>query len=84
MFKMLASVILDQTFSHYTNLDIVSGKVIIKSPTSANVSSVAVKLEGESRTRLLAPPHLNGDRQKPLLEFHKVEAILRSDFVGTS
>lgn len=74
---MLAQIVLDQAFSHYTNLDIISGKVIVKTQTSANISSIVVKLEGESRTRLLPPPNPNGDRQKAQLEFHKVGARLR-------
>ena len=69
---MLAAIILDQAFSHYTNLDIISGRIVIRTPSSANVSSIVVKLEGESRTRLLPPPNPNGDRQKAQLEFHKV------------
>lgn len=68
---MLAHIVLDQSFSHYTNLDTISGKVIVKSPSSANISSIVVKLEGESRTRLIPPPNPNGDRQRPQLEFHK-------------
>lgn len=72
---MLASIVLDQGFSHYTNLDIISGKVHVRTPASANISSIVVKLEGESRTRLLPPPSANGDRQKAQLEFHKVSLL---------
>lgn len=69
---MLASIVLDQSFPHYTNLDYISGKVYVRTPTSTSVSSIVVKLEGESRTRLLPPPNPSNDRQKPQLEFHKV------------
>ena len=57
----------------YTNLDTVSGKVIIRCPKSVAVNSVLVKLEGESRTRLTAPPVAGASqRPKPQLEYHKV------------
>ncbi|KAL1296585.1 hypothetical protein AAFC00_000082 [Neodothiora populina] len=69
---MLAHIELDQNFSHYTNLDIISGRVVVKTPSSTNISSIVVKLEGESRTRLLPPPNPNGDRQRAQLEFHKI------------
>ncbi|KAI4748142.1 hypothetical protein E4T50_01549 [Aureobasidium sp. EXF-12298] len=69
---MLASIILDQSFPHYTNLDYISGKVFVRTQTATTVSSIVVKLEGESRTRLLAPPNPSNDRQKPQLEFHKI------------
>lgn len=69
---MHAHIVLDQSWSHYTNLDIISGKVTVVTPSSANISSIVVKLEGESRTRLLPPPNPNGDRQRAQLEFHKV------------
>ncbi|KAI4724612.1 hypothetical protein E4T49_07681 [Aureobasidium sp. EXF-10728] len=69
---MLASIILDQNFPHYTNLDYISGKVVVRTQTATTVSSIVVKLEGESRTRLLPPPTPSDDRQKPQLEFHKI------------
>ncbi|KAI4804995.1 hypothetical protein E4T45_10972, partial [Aureobasidium sp. EXF-8846] len=75
---MLASIVLDQSFPHYTNLDYISGKVFVRTPTATTVSAIVVKLEGESRTRLLVPTthkisHLSGAaRQKPQLEFHKI------------
>lgn len=56
----------------YTNLDTVSGKVVIRSPKSATVHAVLVKLEGESRTRLMAPAAPGSQKQKPQLEYHKV------------
>jgi hypothetical protein len=62
---MLASIVLDQSFPHYTNLDYISGKVLVRTPTATTVSAIVVKLEGESRTRLLVPithksGHLSG------------------------
>ncbi|KAI4747492.1 hypothetical protein E4T50_02238 [Aureobasidium sp. EXF-12298] len=50
---MLASIVLDQSFPHYTNLDYISGKVFVRTQTATTVSGIVVKLEGESRTRLL-------------------------------
>jgi hypothetical protein len=52
-FRMLASIVLDQSFPHYTNLDYISGKVFVRTQTATTVSAIVVKLEGESRTRLL-------------------------------
>ncbi|THZ05724.1 hypothetical protein D6C95_02710 [Aureobasidium pullulans] len=69
---MLASIVLDQNFPSYTNLDYISGKVFVRTQTATTVSSIVVKLEGESRTRLLPPPNPSNDRQKPQLEFHKI------------
>ncbi|KAF2453476.1 hypothetical protein BDY21DRAFT_402111 [Lineolata rhizophorae] len=70
---MIVQIILDRPHSHYTNLDIISGRIQLRTTTNASVSSIVVKLEGESRTRLLPPPKQNGgDRQKYELEVHKL------------
>lgn len=69
---MNASIVLDQPSNiAFTNLDLISGKVVLKCAKSTDLSSIVVKLEGESRTRLLsvAGP---GEKQKPRLEYHKV------------
>ncbi|KAL9115924.1 MAG: hypothetical protein Q9227_000292 [Pyrenula ochraceoflavens] len=42
----------DHTF---TNLDFISGKVVFHLRSEATISTIAVKLEGESRTRLAGP-----------------------------
>ena len=69
---MLVSIGLENPHEHYTNLDVILGKVFLKVPNPTNVSSIVVKLEGESRTRLLAPIHPNRpDKQRPVLEVHK-------------
>jgi hypothetical protein len=69
---MLVSIALQHPHEHYTNLDIINGKVALRVPNPTNVSSIVVKLEGESRTRLLAPIHPNRpDKQRPVLEVHK-------------
>lgn len=71
---MNATVILDKGGNvAYTNLDEISGKVSIRCGKSADVSSIVVKLEGESRTRLMSPGGgPNNDRPKPQLEYHKI------------
>ena len=70
---MLVSITLDQPNTHYTNLDVLSGRVYLRVPSPGSISSIIVKLEGEARTRLLAPVRPDRpDRQKPVLEVHKV------------
>ena len=59
----------------YTNLDFVSGNVILILPQDATISAVTVKLEGESTTRLGAPKFPNNERsekKRSELEVHKV------------
>ena len=69
---MQASIVLDQPGNvSFTNLDEISGKVIVRCSRVADVSNIVVKLEGESRTRLLKPPDAN-ERPRPQLEYHKV------------
>jgi hypothetical protein len=70
---MIVQLRLDKPHAHFTNLDIISGRVFLRVPNTTNVSAVIVKLEGESRTRLMAPTR--PDRQgtaRPVLEVHKV------------
>lgn len=70
---MFVRVVLDQPANvAYTNLDIISGQVVIRTPKSENINSVVVKLEGESRTRLMSAPGPNGERPKPMIEYHKL------------
>ncbi|KIY02360.1 uncharacterized protein Z520_02498 [Fonsecaea multimorphosa CBS 102226] len=59
----------------YTNLDFVSGNVILILPNDATISAVTVKLEGESRTRLAVPKFPNNersDKKRSELEMHKL------------
>ncbi|KIW02227.1 uncharacterized protein PV09_06381 [Verruconis gallopava] len=57
----------------FTNLDVISGRVQLHVYSNTTVSHITVKLEGESRTRLLAPPHPGrNDRPRPNLEIHKL------------
>jgi hypothetical protein len=69
---MLVQVHLDHPHEHYTNLDLINGRVLLRVPNPTNVSSIVVKLEGESRTRLMAAVRPDRpDRQRPVLEVHK-------------
>ncbi|TID26476.1 hypothetical protein E6O75_ATG00969 [Venturia nashicola] len=61
----------------YTNLDLVNGRVILHNPSSTTISHITVKLEAESRTRLLAPPSQDPrqnrrNEPRPMLEVHKL------------
>ena len=62
----------------YTNLDVVSGRVILILPADATISAINVKLEGESKTRLAGARHpgseQRSDKQRTELELHKVRA----------
>jgi hypothetical protein len=69
---MLVSITLEHPHTHYTNLDIIQGRVFLRVPNPSNVSSIIVKLEGEARTRLLAAVRPDRpERQRPVLEVHK-------------
>lgn len=70
---MNVQIHLDHPHEHYTNLDVITGKVFLRVPHPTELSSVVVKLEGESRTRLLAPVRPDRpDKQRPVLEVHKL------------
>ena len=73
---MLVSISLEHPHTNYTNLDVIRGRVSLRVPNPSNVSSIVVKLEGESRTRLLTALRPDRpDRQRPVLEVHKVSAL---------
>jgi hypothetical protein len=62
---------------HFTNLDFVTGRVILTLPTDATISAITVKLEGESRTRLAGPKTPQDERRRRTeLEVHKVHKSL--------
>jgi hypothetical protein len=65
---------LDNPHAFYTNLDFISGKVVLTLSNEENVSAILVKLEGESKTMLLrpAPAHDNRERDTIAAENHKV------------
>ncbi|KAJ5109731.1 hypothetical protein N7532_002376 [Penicillium argentinense] len=70
-----ATILLDSQHKHYTNLDFLSGKVVLTLPAEAAIGGIQVKLEGESRTRLSGPrnPHnVNSEKKRTELEVHKI------------
>ena len=72
---MTANIFLDSRHTHYTNLDYLSGKVVLNLPTEAAIGGIQVKLEGESRTRLSGPrnpQNVHSEKKRTELEVHKV------------
>ena len=65
---MSVRIQLDDPHTFYTNLDFISGKVILHLTSDENVSAILVKLEGESTTVLMRPMEprgLGGRTQQP-------------------
>ena len=76
---MSVRVELDQHHGHFTNLDFLSGKVVLYLPTEAAIGGIQVKLEGESRTRLSGPRYpqnVTSDKKRTESEVHKVRETL--------
>ena len=74
--SMQASIVLDQPGNiSFTNLDEISGRVVVRCTKSVDISTIVVKLEGESRTRLMSSGGQDGERPKPQLEYHKVSLL---------
>ncbi|KAF2716924.1 hypothetical protein K431DRAFT_256534 [Polychaeton citri CBS 116435] len=70
---MNATIVLNQAANvSYTNLDEISGRVLLRLTKAAEISNIVVKLEGESRSRLLSPQGPNGEKPRPQLEYHKI------------
>lgn len=70
-----ATVLLDNQYSHFTNLDTLSGRVVLRLPMEAAIAGIQVKLEGESHTRLSGPRYpqnVNSEKKRTELEVHKV------------
>ena len=65
---------LDNPHAFYTNLDFISGKVVLSLTTEETVSAISVKLEGESKTMLLRPAreYEKRDRDSLAAEHHKI------------
>lgn len=88
---MAATVKLDKPHSHFTNLDHITGRVVLQLHSDTAISAIHVKLEGESRTRLSTPRN-DRDKKKAEIEVHKVGCLgearmsfgtdgVRADFV---
>ena len=60
---MAVRIVLDNPPEFYTNLDFVSGRVVLNLGRPETVGAVVVKLEGESRTAL-APPLEDPDHHR--------------------
>ena len=81
---MAVFIQLDKPHAHFTNIDFITGKVVLRLPVNESISSIIVKLEGESKTRLGSGPgqqfqtgygsYDRGERGRPELEVHKVSA----------
>lgn len=76
---MSVSIILDTPHAHVTNLDFITGKVILNFPSNESISLIVVKLEGESMSRVdvgLQQVHEQGIGQRGRnfaeVEVHKV------------
>ena len=52
---MAVRIELDRPHTYFTILDFITGRVILATYTEETISAVNLKLESESRTRLVAP-----------------------------
>ncbi|KAL9057314.1 MAG: hypothetical protein Q9162_002388 [Coniocarpon cinnabarinum] len=70
---MHVQIALETPHQAFTNLDFVKGRILLRLSSSTPLTSIIVKLEGESTTQLTPPPRDDyDDRPKPILEIHKV------------
>jgi hypothetical protein len=72
---MSVTIHLDRPHAHFTNLDFLTGRVVLHLPSEAPIGGIQVKLEGESRTRLSGPRHPHNeqsDKKRTELEVHKI------------
>ncbi len=72
---MSVSILLDKPHNCFTNLDFISGRVVLQIPYNETISAIVVKLEGESKTRLMSYVDQSGrpsGREHTQLEVHKV------------
>jgi len=78
---MSVRIQLDKPHAHFTNLDAISGRVILSILSPETISNINVKLEGESRSRLAGYVNPRGaydpyERDQTQLEVHKVSEYL--------
>lgn len=69
---MPVSIFLDVKRPHFTNLDLITGKVIVHLRSETDIAGIQVKLEGESRTRLQED---TDKRRTTEVELHKVRYL---------
>jgi hypothetical protein len=82
---MSVRVHLDNPHAFYTNLDFISGKIVLNLHTEETITAIVVKLEGESKTVLIKPPmqheqRRREDRSKIAMENHKILYRLQTVF----
>lgn len=70
---MNVQIVLNKPPPVFTNLDYIQGHVVLNTTHDVSISNIVVKLQGESRTRLMSMgnPEL-GERPRPRDESHKV------------
>ncbi|KAI9665338.1 MAG: hypothetical protein M1831_001775 [Alyxoria varia] len=70
---MHVQLALDAPNMVFTNLDFIRGRVILNLPSTTPITSILVKLEGESRTMLWIPARNEpGERPRPVSEAHRI------------
>jgi hypothetical protein len=73
---MSVRIQLDNPHAFYTNIDVLSGKIILTLTSDENISAIVVKLEGESNTILVRPAPTYQERQQRrdavCVENHKI------------
>jgi hypothetical protein len=69
---MFVSIVLDRRDKQFTNLDIISGQVVVRNPSPAGITEITVKLEAESASRLWTTGIYPNEKEKPISEVHKV------------
>lgn len=95
---MSVRVQMDNPHGFYTNLDYISGKVVLSLTSDETVSAIVVKLEGESKTVLMRPRGIAGglandpraqfygrnDRGGIAMETHKILYKINQVFPSTA
>ncbi|KAM5465459.1 hypothetical protein MferCBS49748_004915 [Microsporum ferrugineum] len=72
---MSVRIFLDRPHAYFTNLDYITGKAVLALSTETPITSIVVKLEGESRTRLASakyPHNERSDKKRTEIELHKL------------
>lgn len=84
---MSVRIHLDDPHAFYTNLDFISGRIILNLSREDTISAILVKLEGESKTRMAIPedPRLRGGdpRVQYAQEYHKILYKVHQVFPST-
>ncbi len=82
---------MDNPHQFYTNLDFISGKVILNLVSDETIAAIVVKLEGEGKTSLIKPPpqtesgrSVERDRNRIAMENHKILYKIQTVFPTSS